>query len=502
MTASTATKAAEETPMPVRHKPGSKPYRDDLRASLQALGAQGTRLTELAARDLQQHGTRPRRAWREAAELSQREAAERFNQLTGNPRAPMTGNRIGDFEKWPDGGARPTTATLKTLAGVFGTTWDQLVDTSDLAHMPETDRSEYLESSRVPARPAPVEAAQAPPRRRGSREDLVAEAAEESAEFGEWAAMSEVADATVEQYQTQARRLARDLEFGALLVPLLLDTRRLRDRITARLRGHTRLDQARELYLVAAQVCGMLAWETADLGDYRAADTHAWTAWMCAEQAGHDGARAWVRATQSKLAYWDGRYTESLQLADDGLGYTSAGSARVFLALFRARALARTGQREDTRQALNQAETERAVASGPDLLGGVWSLAPARYHSNAADIQVLLEAPTQVLTEAQQVITLNDAAPAGERHIYATAHAQVDSAVAHVQQSELDGAVAALRPVLGIPPDGRNDPLLQHLARFRRLLTQPAYADAPLARDTQEEIETFRREALPRQITE
>jgi hypothetical protein len=135
-----------------------------------------------------------------------RRRPDRFNQLTGNPRAPMSKRRISDFETWPDGGVRPTMTTLKILAGVFGTTWDQLVDTADLAHMPETDRLEYLEVSRAPARPAPVEAAHPPRRRRSPREDLIAEVADESAEFGEWAGMSEVADATIEQYSSQVRR--------------------------------------------------------------------------------------------------------------------------------------------------------------------------------------------------------------------------------------------------------------------------------------------------------
>src|SRR5580658_4378575 len=62
-------------PMTIRHKTGSKPYRDQLRAELSRLGARGQRLTEVVARDLQQQGTRPRQAWRYAAELSQREAA-------------------------------------------------------------------------------------------------------------------------------------------------------------------------------------------------------------------------------------------------------------------------------------------------------------------------------------------------------------------------------------------------------------------------------------------
>ncbi len=54
--------------------------------------------------------------------------------------------------------------------------------------------------------------------------------------------------------------------------------------------------------MLATQACGMLAWMSGDLGFQRAAQNHAWTAWVCAEQADHNGARAWVRATQAKLA--------------------------------------------------------------------------------------------------------------------------------------------------------------------------------------------------------
>lgn len=492
--------------MPVRHKTGSKPYRDELRASLRALGARGTRLTELMARDLQLHGARPRQAWRYAAELSQREAAERFNQLTGDPRAPMTGNRICDFEQWPDGGVRPTIATLKVLADAYGTAWDQLVDACDLAHMPEGDRLDYLETSRAPARPAsgPFGPGTAKPHRvttrgRPTRDEVIADVAGESQEFGEWVAMSEVANDTIEQYRAQARGLARVFEYEASF-SLLLETRRLRDRVTARLRGHQRLDQARDLYLLAAQVCGLLAWQTGDLGNYRAADTHAWTAWMCAEQAGHDGARAWVRATQSKLAYWDGRYGESALLAEDGLRYPAADSARVFLALFRARALARTGQREDSRQALAQADAERAQVTSPDLLGGVWELTPARYHGLAATTYLLLDEPVSGVTEAAQALSLGEAAPAGERHLYAEFLVRTDQAEAFLRQPALDGAADALRPVLDLTADLRTEPLLQQLQRLRRTLALPPFANAPLARGLQEEIESYGRDALPRQI--
>ena len=493
--------------MPVRHKPGSKPYRDQLRAILCAMGAQGPRLTELVARDLLMHGTRPRQAWRYAAELSQREAAGRFNQLTANPRAPMTGNRIGDYEQWPDGGVRPTLATLKILAGAYGTTWDQLVDARDLAHMPDGDRLEYLERAHslptawetFPAA-GPVPPPRGGTRRQVSRDELIAVVADESQELGEWAGMSEVADATIEQYASQVRQLARVFEYE-MSFSLLMETRRLRDRVTARLRGHQRLDQARGLYLLASQTCGLLAWMTGDLGNYRAADTHAWTAWMCAEQAGHDGARAWVRATQAKLAYWDGRYTESAQFAEDGLGYHPADSARAFLALFQARALARTGQREASSQALALADTERGRISATDLLGGVWELTPARYHGFAASIRLLLDEPATALTEADQAITLASAAPAEERHLYAELLVRTDRAAAHLRQPDLDGAAVALRPVLDLPADMRTEPLVQQLHRLRQSLALARFAQAPEARQLQDEIEAYGREALPRQIT-
>jgi hypothetical protein len=48
----------------------------------------------------------------------------------------------------------------------------------------------------------------------------------------------------------------------------------------------------------------------------------------------------------------------------------------------------------------------------------------------AASAQSVLEAPPQPLAEAGQVITLTEAAPAGERHMWAYACARIDSAIA------------------------------------------------------------------------
>ncbi len=132
--------------------PGSKPYRDRLRAELAGAGVTGRCLTEQVAADLARQGMRPRSAWRYASELSQRVTAMRFNEVTGDPRAPMTSNRIWDFERWPSGGVRPTVRTLRILACIYGTTWDLLVDAADLAYMPAADRAAYAKAASGRAR--------------------------------------------------------------------------------------------------------------------------------------------------------------------------------------------------------------------------------------------------------------------------------------------------------------------------------------------------------------
>lgn len=91
---------------------------------------------------------------------------------------------------------------------------------------------------------------------------LVVLSAEESLDFGEWADTSNIGDATLEHYATQVRQHARDY-VHAPPYPLLLDVKRLRDRVFAKLQGHQRPGQTRDLYLMGSQVCGMPGFSSA-----------------------------------------------------------------------------------------------------------------------------------------------------------------------------------------------------------------------------------------------
>lgn len=334
-----------------------------------------------------------------------------------------------------------------------------------------------------------------PPRRRRVNGEVqgdqsLSELAAGSQEFGEWAAASPVADATIELYAAQAARLARGFEHAAP-APLLADARKLRDQVTARLRRHLHLGQARDLYLIAAQICGCMAWMTGDLGDYPAAETHAWAAWVCADQAGHDSARAWVRVTQSKLAYWSGHYRDSAQLAQDGLTYKTSDSGRVFLELFLARARARAGDRGQAAQALRRAATQRERVCGPDLLGGIWGLTPARYHGLVAGARLLLDDPQDALDEAAQAVVLSQAPPQAGQHLFAEMLFRTDLAVAHLRRTDLDGAVNTLAPVLALDAGMRTEPVVQQLGHLQQQLTQRAFSGSPLAKDLHSQIGAY-----------
>ena len=86
-------------------KPGSKPYRAQLRDRLTALGFSEEEIPAQVAKNLiVECGIPPRTAWRLASELSLDVAAHQYNAVTGDPRAGMRGTRIWEYEQWPERG--------------------------------------------------------------------------------------------------------------------------------------------------------------------------------------------------------------------------------------------------------------------------------------------------------------------------------------------------------------------------------------------------------------
>lgn len=269
----------------VRVKPGSKPYRDQLRTRLIAVGFPDAQLVEQVAADLiSRCQKRPREAWRLAAELSLDEAAARYNTIRTARGAPMRQARVWDYEQWPRAGARPTVRALKILAQVYGTTWDRLVDLEDLTHMNEQDREAYHAVTAARRRGAamvastPVAASTAlEPGEDGAdaaeadaagAEDVIEEAAEQSAQLATWAGSTNVDDDLLDQLGRRIRGVAHAYVYYRPY-PLLVRTCRIRNRVRTLLQGRQRPPQTRELYLAGARACTLRTWIQRSVGERR-----------------------------------------------------------------------------------------------------------------------------------------------------------------------------------------------------------------------------------------
>lgn len=108
------------------------------------LAKEGFDTGAIAARLMRRFGCRPRTAWRLAHGWSQTQAAEHYNARFGNAtRAPMAGTRLSAYERWPEGGERPSVTTLRRLAELYQARPGDLLDDLDLDHLPEADQPSY-----------------------------------------------------------------------------------------------------------------------------------------------------------------------------------------------------------------------------------------------------------------------------------------------------------------------------------------------------------------------
>jgi transcriptional regulator with XRE-family HTH domain/tetratricopeptide (TPR) repeat protein len=619
---------------------------------------------DLVAQEMRQRWAfRPREAYRHAIGWSQDQVAAQFTEAAarlGNdrgPHSPMIGTRIGEYERWPHGGRRPSTYVLTVLASLYRTSVDRLLDYDDYRHLPDQDRTvltALLSSGAnaaaaaapapalsvppapiapmtptAPASPAPatpaahrgaapadhvpvtpvllsvgttshvlpvipasaIVAATAPPtpaaaspppaatapaypaaraaepaghaaapglqlvtasaatghatlttppgttlvtaatsltptaalvaagleiaprsgsaarrRRRdqlmdgctgeaSAEEEVIMAAADQSAEFGEWAEATNVGPNTLDQFDQDIRGIARAYLRSAPL-PLVLDTIRIRNRAFTLLEGRQHPNQSGRLYVIAGRACGLLAWMSGDVGRTAEAETQARTGWLCAELADHDGLRAWIRATQSKSAYWDGRIRDSVRLAEAGLQHRATDSVRTLLTSLAARAWARLGRAKDAHAALGRAAEERAALAEPDEVGGLYGFSEAQQSYLAGSTYLWLKESAEALRAADRAVWLYEIGAPEERFYGAEMIALIDAATAHLQADELEGAAEKLSPVLRVPPQQRLDTFTQRLGEMRGVLRRSRYVGSRVAVDLQRQIEDFRAGAL------
>jgi hypothetical protein len=171
------------------------------------------------------------------------------------------------------------------------------------------------------------------------------------------------------------------------------------------------------------------------------------------------------------------------------------------LHLEHARALARLGDPDAARREVGLAHAAQEASYSDDLIqigGEEFALSRAATCSMAGGALAEVGDGREAAGELETAVSLYDAGPGpGEQHgIAGKALAGADLAVIRVRTGALDGAVAALEPVLVLPPAQRVSTLTARLTRVRNELAAPVFRGSPQARDLGDQIEEFGREAV------
>ncbi len=306
-------------------------------------------------------------------------------------------------------------------------------------------------------------------------------AAEESAEFRRWSAITNVDDDVIEQMSADVAEIARreQIDPPASIFANLL---RARDDVFILIAGRQQPRHTADLYKIAGQVCGLLSLVTFNLGHPHSANTHARTALHCAEVSGHTPLRVFVRWVQSCVAYWDGRYDEAAQLMDAALPDATSGTTLLRLTSQQARVNAARRQPGEVSRALALAATAPTELTDdePGVLGfnaGTTAFYASEAHYALGGTEHLDAAVGWARTALDEFT-----AESRPKALYVAA-ARFDLALAHLAQDELDAVGEHLAPVLhSTDAEYRTLPVISRARSLHTLLAQrPDLASSTMA---------------------
>jgi hypothetical protein len=316
-------------------------------------------------------------------------------------------------------------------------------------------------------------------------------AAEESARFAEFAEQTNVGPHTLDQFSADITRIVAVYP-NRPVYPLFVELRSLRDRAFQKLEGRQFPDQSRDLYLVAGVVGGVLANASFDLGRLDAAETQARTAFLCAELAGSNWLRAWIRGTQALIAYWEERPMAAVRLAEDGRRYTpESGTALVRLASIQARAHGMLRDAKGVDVALRTAESARSAVTVEDDPGGMMAFPVAKQHMYASTARLWLgavDAARQAERDASQSVRSYEAADSDHRRLGELSLARLDVAAAHLATNQVDGLLPEVRAVLRTVEERPTDSVTRRLRQLDAALSRPRYGDNVVVQSLRDEM--------------
>ncbi|WAU78346.1 hypothetical protein O1Q96_00410 (plasmid) [Streptomyces sp. Qhu-G9] len=326
--------------------------------------------------------------------------------------------------------------------------------------------------------------------------ELIEMAARRAKSFALAAGQTDLTTDVLEQVHEDVQRLATDYPQRPL-TELLPDLFTTQDTLFTLLEQQRRPTQARQLYFLAGVTGGLLAKASHDLADPYAALTQARTAFVCADNADHNGLRAWIRGIQSLVSYWAGRTRESVKYAQSGAAFAPNSTASVWLPVSEARAWAALGNANATRAAIERAETawDSVEEDEVDELGGLCTFGRTRQIYYAAEALSWLPSQTAAAADyAARAVTAYEDTSSPEWAFGDQAGSRSALAITRIRTGELEGATEAIQPMLELVPEQRINGIVHCAQRVHRALGESPHAEA--GGELQEQIEAFTRTPL------
>lgn len=321
----------------------------------------------------------------------------------------------------------------------------------------------------------------------------VAEDARDAARTARMIASSGTTNEAVEQFDSEIRRIAAAY-ISRPLVDVFGEIRELRQEVFRLLDSNRIPNQLRDLYLHASRLGGLQAHVSLDLGDYRAADIHAQTAWLYAKLAGHQDMLGWIKALQSLIAYWDDRLEDAVERAREGALFRPRGTTGARLASLEARACAARGDEQGTLTALDVAESARADAT-MDEYSGVFTFPAAKQSVYAGTTLLTLKSSPalakQAIGKSQFALDVYQVAASADRSAGDIFAARLDLAGAHMVLGDLDATQSYLVPVLAAPQVRRTASIVKRARDIGDRLSSTKYLTTARAKGMRNEIREF-----------
>ncbi|MGY2119592.1 hypothetical protein ACW9HR_37385 [Nocardia gipuzkoensis] len=244
-----------------------------------------------------------------------------------------------------------------------------------------------------------------------------------------------------------------------------------------------------DLYLIAGQVCALMAHACADLGRAYDADTHARTAWFAADYAEDQHLRAYVRWVQANVAYWSSDYGRAAQYAKSGLADMTDDSTRLRLASQLARAEAARGDERAALAALDVAMDALGRVRPASSEPGVMYFDPGKARYYAAEVHLALGGRQHnrlALEQAEAALDVfTDTSP---KEFLAAA--ELDAAQAHLALGDIEAAAARVDQVLALPVQLRTTPIVERVSKTADEFTAVA-ARTQVTRELTDRISLF-----------